>query len=569
MGVRLSRPLASAPLALVFATALHAAPMLRLVSSTVGPVSVAAGGTTTQTVEAYNGGDAALSPVLTSSVTWITASVGAQRACSSRQGLCLPLNFVLNASGLPAGNSTGIVTVTDNNANVVDAPQTITVTLQVGGAVPASVDVYVAPGGTHDIPFYTNNQINGVSTTRDGGTWLSLALNGSGSFQFAVPYRIHIAPPASMPLGTYSGQVVTSGSSFAADNKTIPVTMRVTTQPIAQGPDRFRQQLAQGAQPFAATIPITNIGQGSLTVQSGTVSGAAWLTYVAGSTVSFDPGSLSPGLYSGSVTFNSNAVNGPVTVPVDFVVVAKGPPLISYQGVQDNGTFVPGDPVNPGDIAVVKGDQLSFAPVTLGQAPPLATTIGGAQVLFNGSPAPMYYSTYGQLAFQVPYEAPAGTGLVQVVRDGTPGNTASVPVVARAPRLLLLRGGPYGAITNTDGSIPAPVGTFSDIATHPAQVGDTLTLYAIGLGSTSPAVGTGQAAPGAEPLARLTTLPMVNIGGGIGGTLVTPLFAGLSPNFAGLYQVNVTIPENVPHGDVSVSLAFPDAASNPVTIAIQ
>jgi len=169
----------------------------------------------------------------------------------------------------------------------------------------------------------------------------------------------------------------------------------------------------------------------------------------------------------------------------------------------------------------------------------------------------------------VPLEAPIGTGLVQVVRDGTPGNTASVQVVARAPRLLLLRGGPYGAITNTDGSIPAPVGTFSDITTHPAQVGDTLTLYAIGLGSTSPAVGTGQAAPGAEPLARLNTLPMVNIGGGIGGTLVAPLFAGLSPSFAGLYQVNVTIPENVPHGIVSLSLAFPDAASNSVDIAIQ
>jgi uncharacterized protein (TIGR03437 family) len=61
----------------------------------------------------------------------------------------------------------------------------------------------------------------------------------------------------------------------------------------------------------------------------------------------------------------------------------------------------------------------------------------------------------------------------------------------------------------------------------------------------------------------------VNIGGGIGGTLVTPIYAGLSPTYAGLYQVNVTIPSDVPHGTVNLSLAFPDAPCNTVQIAIQ
>jgi hypothetical protein len=47
---------------LAFAAVGNAAPMLRLVSSTVGPVSIAAGATTTQTVEAYNAGDGPLNP---------------------------------------------------------------------------------------------------------------------------------------------------------------------------------------------------------------------------------------------------------------------------------------------------------------------------------------------------------------------------------------------------------------------------------------------------------------------------------------------------------------------------
>ena len=97
-------------------------------------------------MEAYNVSDGSLNLSLTSSVSWIGATVGAQRACTSRAGVCTPLQFALNTAGLPAGSATGIVTVFDPNA--VDAPQTITVTVQIGGAVPNSLDVYVPPGGS-------------------------------------------------------------------------------------------------------------------------------------------------------------------------------------------------------------------------------------------------------------------------------------------------------------------------------------------------------------------------------------------------------------------------------------
>src|ERR1700676_1522415 len=64
-------------------------------------------------------------------------------------------------------------------------------------------------------------------------------------------------------------------------------------------------------------------------------------------------------------------------------------------------------------------------------------------------------------------------------------NIVSLGIASRAPRLLLLGGSPYGAITNfSDGSIAAPAGLFPGVNTHPAHVGDTLTIYAIGLGVT-------------------------------------------------------------------------------------
>jgi uncharacterized protein (TIGR03437 family) len=262
-------------------------------------------------------------------------------------------------------------------------------------------------------------------------------------------------------------------------------------------------------------------------------------------------------------------VNGSLTVPVDFEVVAKSAPLINYQGVQDNAIFVAGDTVAAGDVLVVKGEQLSFSPLTVGAPPPLDTTVGGAKVLVNGQPAPMYYSSYGQLAFQLPFETPLGTALVQVQRDGVPSNTVSVNVGARAPRLLRVNVGDYGAIVNaTDGSLPMPVGSFPGVNTRPAMPGETLTIYAIGLGATSPAVASGQPAP-SDNLPNLVTKPVVNFGGGIGAILATPLYAGLSPTYAGLYQVNVTIPPDVPKGTVEVVLVFPDTVSNGVQIAIQ
>jgi len=412
-------------------------------------------------------------------------------------------------------------------------------------------------------------------STSSGGQWLSLVLDGTGSFRFSYPYRIHMAPASLLPAGTYNGTMTTSGSSFAPDNKTIPVTMRVTSQPVAQAsPDHATMRLAQGAPPTALNVVLNNLGQGTISVSgaTATATGGTWLTaksFATGATLTFDPGSLAPGAYTGSVAIASNAANGTITVPVDFTVVAKGAPLINYQGVVDNATFIPGDTVARGDVMAVLGEQFMFGSLTVGPAPPLATTISGVQVLVNGSPAPLYYASYGQLAFQMPYEVPLGNAVVQVVSNGSSSNSVSVQVANRAPRLLLIGVGSYGAIVNQDGSIPMPVGSFPGVNTHPAKVGDTLTIYAIGLGPTNPAGVTGQPAPSSEPLARVSPTPIVNFGGGIGGTQVIPFFAGLTPTYAGLYQLNVTIPSNVPKGTVNISLGFSDSASNSVQIEIQ
>jgi uncharacterized protein (TIGR03437 family) len=569
-GVGVRSSLFSLGFALFSLTALNAAPVLRLGTAVVGPIAVAsAGASTTQTIEVYNAGDGALSLTFDSD-SWISAKLGSNQTCrtfiNAIGKTCSTIQVTVNTATLPQGVTTGFLTVKDPNA--VDAPQTVTVTVRVGGFSAA-----VAPGTQRaDLNFATYPPA--LASTPQKDTWLTLVPYGSGSFQFNIPYQVLLKPPASMAQGSYTSAVTISGGSSAADNQTIPVTMQVTSQPIAlASPNPVVVRLAQGATPATVPVDVKNLGQGSLTVSTVTAtgSGITAASSSTGATVTLDPGSLSAGVYPGSVTIASNAVNNSVTVPVRFEVVAKGAPLITYQGVVDNGTFNPDDPVSPGDIVVVKGEQLADGALTLGSAPPLSTTVGNAQVLVNGKAAPLYYSSYAQLAFQVPADTPVGTALVQVSRGGTLSNVASVQVAARAPKLLKItvNGVDYGAISNQDFSIPMPAGIIPGVSTRPAKAGEALTLYAIGLGPTSPAVGTGAAAP-SQPLAQLTTIPEVIFGEGLFPVSATPLFAGYSPGSSGLYQVNIVIPLGLPSGPVEVRLNFPDSGlSNPVIVQMQ
>ena len=556
----------------------------------MGPVSIAQGSNgTTQTVEAYNIGSGSLSLTLKSSVTWIVPTVGASRVpCATTRDSqsCIPLNFALNTASLPAGPATGVVTVSDPNA--VDSPQTITVTVEMGGSVPSSKTFFVPPNGSASLAIPTNSNLRANSTA----PWLSLQVNGFGSFTFNYPFLIQAAATPAQPVGVYNGTLTLSGSSFAPDNKAVAVTMNVTSQPIAQPfSSSINLQLAQGAPPlvapFAPAIGLSNIGQGTLNPAAPAITtsscGNSWITYGT-SGLTIDPTGLSVGTCTASIALASNAVNGTQTVPVTLNVVAKGAPVIAYQGVLDNATFVPGDSVSPGDVMVVKGDQLSLSPYAPATAPPFSTQVADTSVIVNGTPAPLVYTSYGQISFQMPTTTAIGQAIVQVKRtDGTVSNSVSVNVVPRAPKVLQLFGGPWGAVVNSDncggatpcvfgGSLPLPT-SFSQpgYPAYPAKRGDVLVIYAIGMGATTPSVASGQAAPSTVPLASLSDTPTVNFGvTPINSVIVTPFFAGLTPGSVGLYQLNVVVPDSAPSGIVNMVVGFADGTvSNVFQIAIQ
>jgi len=90
----------------------------------------------------------------------------------------------------------------------------------------------------------------------------------------------------------------------------------------------------------------------------------------------------------------------------------------------------------------------------------------------------------------------------------------------------------------------------------PLEAGEFAFVYAEGIGPVSNQPPTGSAAPEA-PLAMAQAGVQVNIAGM--PTLVP--FAGLAPDFAGLYQINFQVPPGLPSGSVSlvVNVAGVDA----------
>ncbi|MDP9171033.1 MAG: hypothetical protein M3N54_10485 [Acidobacteriota bacterium] len=535
-----------------------------------------------QTVQAFNLGDGTLNLKATTSASWLAATVGSAVGCSQPGGSCYPIKISLNTSGLAAGVFTEYVTVTDPNA--VDSPQDIAVTVNTTG-VPGTINAYVAPFGSANsnamFPIYTTGTgVQAAVTTQSGGNWLQF-LNGAGLVTYPAPYLIEVASRPGQAPGVYAGSVVLTGSSVASDNKTINVNLNVTSSPIidttAITPVRVTSY--PGGPAASSSVVLNNLGQGTLTVTGG--SSSSKFLSVTGSgntlTIAADPTGLTPGVYSGTVSVASNAANtGQFTIPVELLVGTAGQPAISAGGIVNiaNGAQ---EAVSQGDIVAIYGNQLAAAGTSALNPgpPPLATTLGGTQVLVNGVPAPLFYVSPGQINFQIPYSLAAGqSATVQVVSNGVPGNLRPVAIAATVPRLLYFVSfiqGTYGIIVNAlDGSLTLPTGTsVPGFNCHPAKPGDTLIVFGIGYGQTSPAAVAGAAASSTtlQSIANVTA----TFGGGFQGTgqTVDAGFAGLTPTFAGLYQTNVTIPTGAPLGSaVPLITTVNGLASNTVTLAI-
>ncbi len=180
-------------------------------------------------------------------------------------------------------------------------------------------------------------------------------------------------------------------------------------------------------------------------------------------------------------------------------------------------------------------------------APNTIGTIYGANMSYDGIGAEtsvfvdhfaayLYYVSPGQINFLVPPNLTAESAVVQVVIDSLAGPAIPVTLSPTAPALFQLylpqADLQYAVATLADWSVLTP--------TSPAKPGDIVILWATGLGPTVPPAIYGQIPGSAAPLAS-----SANFSISLDGVPVAPSaigYAGQAPGFAGLYQINLTLP---------------------------
>jgi uncharacterized protein (TIGR03437 family) len=224
--------------------------------------------------------------------------------------------------------------------------------------------------------------------------------------------------------------------------------------------------------------------------------------------------------------------------------------------------------ISPNGLFTIFGSGLAAAPAGLTSSEivnnELPTNLGGTCVQGGSSQWGLFYVSPGQinaLAGDVPS---SGTVPVSVITNcGTANPVATpavnVPVAAAAPEFLYFVDNangqnPVAAIQAVSGAYVGAPGLIAGAGFTPAKAGDVLTAFGVGWGATTSSATPGTIASAAAVLSNPYLLTL-------GGKTATVSYAGLSPGFAGLYQINFTVPSGLAAGNQALLLTVNGIAS--------
>lgn len=216
-------------------------------------------------------------------------------------------------------------------------------------------------------------------------------------------------------------------------------------------------------------------------------------------------------------------------------LIAAAAPSTSSAAVVNAASFGPG--LAPGSLATVFGSGITSLPgIVQAGSFPLPQTLAGTSVSLNGIAAPIIavaaVNGQEQINFQVPYElSGVSTASLVITANGQSSSPVSVPIASLQPEIFTI-----------------------------TRKGANITIWATGAGPVSNTPMTGRPAP-VSPLAELIAQPVVTAG----GAAASVTFAGLAPNFAGLYQINATLPPGAGAG-ASVVVSAGGATSRPFVL---
>ncbi len=250
------------------------------------------------------------------------------------------------------------------------------------------------------------------------------------------------------------------------------------------------------------------------------------------------------------------ALRNLIVLAISLTPVFAQVPNIADGGVLNGASFARGQAIAAGSLVSIFGTNFATS-LAVADSIPLSNSMGGVTVTFNDIPAPLVAvipggaSNADQINAQLPWGVlpggtTAGSARVVVSRNGVASNPSVVQIAPFSPAIFSVRFGVGIAIAiNPDGSLAAPANAVPGIATRPAVIGDAggLMILGTGLGAVNPTGVDGR--DSLDQLRTATTTPSVLVG----GIPANVVFAGLSPQFPGVNQINITLPNTIQPGD--------------------
>ncbi len=240
------------------------------------------------------------------------------------------------------------------------------------------------------------------------------------------------------------------------------------------------------------------------------------------------------------------------------VTASTSEPRIRNECVVNAASYV-GGAVSPGEILTIFGTALGPSRLLAARGErAFGTELGETRVLFDSIPAPLLYTSSGQVGVVVPNSV-ANQSLVgiQVEYRGVLSNTVTLPVLEAHPGIFSLdaSGSGQAAVLNEDKTLNS--------AANPAKRGSIISIFATGGGETNPVTADGQIIGNATPLKAAASVffgydPIAD-----DSIIASASYAGAVPgSVAGLLQVNVRLPETLPVGTSWLGLSIHSAAES-------
>jgi uncharacterized protein (TIGR03437 family) len=198
-----------------------------------------------------------------------------------------------------------------------------------------------------------------------------------------------------------------------------------------------------------------------------------------------------------------------------------------------------GGTLAPNDIATIYGTNLAFTTHALTSADlnngDLPLSLAEVTVYVNGLQANLFYVSPGQINFLIPYEITTSTAVLFVNRQGLDGPFVTIRLAATSPAFFQWSGN-FAVAEHANGTLISP--------SAPASAGETIVLFAAGLGRTSPDLSSGFIAQ--VPVTILDASQLQVLLNGVPCPAGSIFYAGVTPGFAGLYQINLRLPNVLP-----------------------